>query len=158
MAILDELREVLDGERVEYTVRAHREAFTAKGVAATEHLPESEMAKVVVVRAGDAYWMIVLPASRRIDLQELRDVLDEPGLHLATEEEIACLFPSCEPGAMPPFGRLWSLPVYVDDTLSRHDRIAFNAGNHHETVHMAYADFERIVKPRHASFARPDWE
>jgi Ala-tRNA(Pro) deacylase len=60
--------------------------------------------------------------------------------------------PGCETGAMPPFGNLYGLPVYVDQTLTRDEEIDFNAGSHTELLQLAYADFERLVKPQVTSF------
>jgi Ala-tRNA(Pro) deacylase len=151
MAILTKLKEFLDTNGVRYEVRSHRPAFTAQEVAEAEHIPGREMAKVVMVRDGDDYLMAVLPAPDHLDLDRLGKAAGRDELRLATEREFARLFPGCEPGAMPPFGNLYALPVWVDESLARDDEIAFNAGNHQQTVHMKYADFARLVQPRIAS-------
>jgi len=151
MPILTKLKEFLDANRVRYEVRWHRPAFTAQEVAAAEHVPGREMAKVVMVRDGGEYLMAVLPAPYHVGLERLGKAAGRPGLRLATEAEFAGLFPGCEPGAMPPFGNLYGIPVWVDDSLTRDDEIAFNAGTHEQTVHMKYADFARLVQPRIAS-------
>jgi Ala-tRNA(Pro) deacylase len=109
------------------------------------------MAKVVMVRDGDASLMVVLPAPYHLGLERLGKAAARAGLRLATEAEFAGLFPGCEPGAMPPFGNLYGIPVWVDEALTRDDEIAFNAGNHEQTMHMKYADFARLVQPRVAS-------
>ena len=153
MAILDKLQRALDAEGIPYEVHAHEEAMTARDLAVAEHVPPKEVAKVVVVRADDQMQMVVLPASHRIELQALRDLLGAGHLRLADERELAQVFSQCEVGAMPPFGNFWQMPVWVDDTLSEESEIVFAGGNHRETVHMAYCDFERLVHPRHAAFA-----
>jgi Ala-tRNA(Pro) deacylase len=96
--------------------------------------------------------MAVVPAPYQVGLELLGKAAGTTGLRLATEAEFAGLFPGCEPGAMPPFGNLYSLPVWVDATLAQDDEIAFNAGNHEQTVHVRYADFARLVAPRVAAF------
>ena len=151
MPILTKLREFLDANGVRYEVRSHRTAYTAQEVAAEEHVPGREMAKVVMVRDGGDCLMAVLPAPYHVGLEQLGRAAGRSGLRLATEAEFAGLFPACEPGAMPPFGNLYGIPVWVDETLARDDEIAFNAGNHEQTVHMKYADFARLVEPRVAS-------
>jgi Ala-tRNA(Pro) deacylase len=157
MPILKKLREYLDANGVRYEVRSHPQAFTANAVAAAEHVPRMAMAKVVVVRSGAHFLMTVLPAAYRVDLKPLRREVGKVGLHLATEEEFAGLFPECAPGAMPPFGNLYGIPVWVDEALTKEAEIVFNAGNHEQTVHMAYGDFARLVQPKVASFAEaPD--
>jgi Ala-tRNA(Pro) deacylase len=148
MPILSKLEEFLDANDVRYEVRSHRPAFTAQEVAALEHVPGREMAKVVMVRGGDEYLMAVLPATYRVSLARLGKVAGHAGLRLATEAEFAGLFPGCEPGAMPPFGNLYGIAVWVDESLARDEEIVFNAGNHEQTVHMRYADFARLVRPR----------
>jgi Ala-tRNA(Pro) deacylase len=156
MPILKKLKDYLDANAVSYGVRPHATAFTARGVAAAEHVPGIEVAKVVMLRSGGDFVMAVLPALYKVDVTELRHLLGAPELHLATEAEFTDLFPQCEPGAMPPFGNLYGLPVWVDEPLTRQPEIVFNAGTHTETVHMAYADFARLVKPRVASFGKPE--
>ena len=143
MPILAKLKEFLDDKGVAYTVLSHSPAFTAEEVAAAQHVPARELAKVVMVKADDRFLMVVLPAPYKVDLQKL----PERRARLATEAEFARIFPHCEPGAMPPFGNLFGLPVYVDHTLGRREEIVFQAGTHTQTVRMKYADFARLVRP-----------
>jgi Ala-tRNA(Pro) deacylase len=98
--------------------------------------------------------MAVLPASHTLDLERLRETTGEPGLRLAAEREFADAFPDCEPGAIPPFGQLFGMPVWVDDSLGRERETVFNGGNHRETVHLAYQDFVRLAKPQFGEFSR----
>ncbi len=153
MPILTKLRDFLDSQTVAYEVQTHRQAFTAQEVAAAEHIPGIQVAKVVMLRSGGEFVMVVLPAPFHIDLGRARAALGKPDLVLASEQEFAGLFPKCEPGAMPPFGNLYNLPVWVDESLSKDEKIVFNAGTHTQTVKMRYADFNRLVKPRIASLA-----
>lgn len=148
MPILAKLREYLDRNHVQYEVMSHRQAFTAQEVAAAEHIPGKELAKVVMLRSGKEFLMVVLAAPYRVDLKRAQTVLGKPDLLLATEQEFAGLFPQCEPGAMPPFGNLYDLPVYVDESLTKDDTIVFNAGTHTQTVRMKFADFTRTVQPK----------
>jgi Ala-tRNA(Pro) deacylase len=152
MPILAKLKEFLKAQGVGYEVRTHRPAFTAQEVAAAEHVPGREMAKVVIVRDGGETLMAVLPAPHQVDLDRLGKAAGQPGLRLATEQELADLFPGCDPGAMPPFGNLYGIPVWVDESLTGDREIVFNAGNHEQTVRMAYGDFARLVQPKVAFF------
>lgn len=153
MPILTKLREFLDQNKVQYEVITHRQAFTAQEVAAAEHVPGKQLAKVVILRSGASFLMAVLPAPYRVDLDRAKAALAKPDLVLASEQEFAGLFPQCEAGAMPPFGNLYGLPVYVDQILTRDEVIVFNAGTHTQTVKMKYADFARLVQPAVSSFA-----
>jgi Ala-tRNA(Pro) deacylase len=153
MPILSKLREFLDREKATYEVLTHQQAFTAQEVAEAQHVHGRDMAKVVMVRGGGQLSMLVLPAPARVDLPRARVVLGQPDLALATEAEFARHFPQCEPGAMPPFGNLYGVAVWVDEQLTRDDQIVFNAGTHTQTVRMRYADFARLVQPRVAALA-----
>ncbi len=154
MPILTKLREFLDRNKVNYEVLSHRQAFTAQEVAQAQHTPGRELAKVVMLRSGADFVMAVLPAPYRVDLDIARTALGKPDVQLANEQEFAGLFPKCEAGAMPPFGNLYDIPVYVDRSLTRDEEIVFNAGTHTQTVKMKYADFARLVKPKVVSFAQ----
>ena len=154
MPILTKLKEFLDQNQVEYTHTIHPLAYTAREVASAEHLPAREVAKTVVFLSEQGYGMAVLPADSVVDLEQLRLDLGLSRLRLATEAELGELFPSCELGAMPPFGNLWTLPVYVDGRLAGEDTITFNAGSHRDVIHMHFRDFERLVNPAIVPFAR----
>ena len=153
MPILSKLREFLDQQKVSYEVLSHRQAFTAQEVAQAQHVPGRELAKVVMVRSGGAFVMLVVPAPYRIDLERAKSAVGKTDLVLATEDEFKGLFPQCEAGAMPPFGNLYNLPVYVDQTLTRDEEIVFNAGTHTQTVKMKYDDFARLVQPKIVALA-----
>lgn len=152
--MLAKLRQVLDGNHVPYTPLLHRSAYTAQELAAAEHVPGREHAKVAIIRAKNRLLMAVLPAPQKIDFRELAAVLPEKEARLAGEDEFTGLFPDCEPGAMPPFGNLFGLEVLVDSSLEQDEDIVFQAGSHTESVRMKYADFIRLVRPRVVNFAR----
>jgi len=133
---------------VPFEKQQHGIAFTAHEVAASEHLPGDLVAKVVMVFADGNMFMLVLPASHRADLTKATAALDAKDVWLAGEQEFAKIFPDCEIGAMPPFGNLYGVPVYVDRTLTEDETIVFQAGTHTGTISMAYADYERLVKPQ----------
>jgi Ala-tRNA(Pro) deacylase len=154
MPVLTRLREFLDQNSVDYTHTVHPLAYTAREVAAAEHIPPREVAKTVIFLGEQGYGMAVLPGDSVIDLEQLRLDLGLARLRLATEAELGGLFPACELGAMPPFGNLWGLPVYMDERLRSEETIAFNAGSHRDVIHMRYRDFERLVNPAVLPFAR----
>lgn len=148
MALTERVRRLLEREQVAYEVVPHREAFTAQEVAQASHVPGRQLAKALLVREGfGSYLMVVLPASCRLDLHALEEVTGRRKLALATEDELRQVFPDCEVGAMPPFGGLYGLPVYLDACFAKADRIVFQAGNHHEVARMQYRDYERLAGP-----------
>ncbi len=144
---VEKLRAFLDEHHVKYVTIRHSRAFTAQEVADSAHIPGKELAKTVIVRLDGRLAMVVLPAPERISLDGLGAATGAGSVDLASETEFSSLFPNCEVGAMPPFGNLWDMPVFVDRHLREDERIAFNAGSHTELVQLAYADFERLVRP-----------
>jgi len=140
--------------KVPFQVIHHPLAYTAQEVAAAEHVPGKMLAKLVMVFADGKLVMLALPAPHRADLNKAAVALGAREVRLAHEEEFAAAFPDCEVGAMPPFGNLYDLPVYVDNALAEDETIIFSAGTHTDTISMKYADFERLVKPTVAAFAR----
>lgn len=149
----EKLKGFLDGNKVTYKVAAHPEVYTSQEIAQALHVPGKELAKVVVIKAGDRFVMTVLPASSKIDMARLKETLGEKEVKLATEEEFQDLFPGCEVGAMPPFGNLYGLEVYVDRSLTGDEEIFFQAGNHVESIRMKCKDYLNLVKPKVADFA-----
>ena len=141
------LKEFLDHHSVRYVVITHSPAFTAQEIAANAHIPGKELAKAVMVKIDGDMAMAVLPASRHVDFDAMETAIGIGSIDLATEAEFRDLFPQCELGAMPPFGNLYGIPVYVAVALAEDEDIAFNAGTHRELVRMKYKDYERLVQP-----------
>jgi Ala-tRNA(Pro) deacylase len=146
------LKEYLDANHVKYVSIIHSKAYTAQEVAASAHVSGKIMAKTVIVELDGKQAMAVLPANRKIVLQDLREITGSEQVKFASEEQFQQRFPDCETGAMPPFGSLYGMDVYVADSLAQNDEIAFNAGSHIEVIKLPYADFERLAQPRLVSF------
>ncbi len=146
------LKEFLDENQVKYVTVTHSLAYTARQIAVSAHIPAKEMAKSVILMADDKPVMVVVPASQRVALGRMRKIIGAEAVCLADESQFQALFPGCELGAMPPFGNLYGMEVYVSDKLSEDELIAFNAGSHTELVRMAYSDFARLVKPAVVEF------
>lgn len=147
------LKEFLDSNKVKYVAISHSQAFTAQEIAASAHVPGRQLAKTVVVSLDGNMAMAVLPATHHVDLRLLKKAAGAKKVELAGEREFKDLFPDCEVGAMPPFGNLYDLEVYVAANLAEGEEIAFNAGSHTELVRMAYQDFEKLVKPKVVEFS-----
>lgn len=142
------LQEYLDEQKVRYVSIKHSPAFTAQEIAASAHIPGREVAKTVIVKLDGTMAMVVLPAPRMVRMNHLKAQVGADRVELATEEEFKNRFPDCEVGAMPPFGNLYEMDTFVEESLTRDEEIAFNAGTHTELLRMAFADFARIVNPR----------
>ena len=141
------LIECLDENKIRYEVLHHPEAVTAQRIAQAEHVKGRYHAKVVIVKSGDDHLMVVLPADHHIDLEKVEKAVGKAA-SLDREQEFKSLFPDCVIGAMPPFGNLYGLPTYVDQSLAEQDYIVFEAGTHTDAIKMSYGDYEKIVKPK----------
>ncbi len=144
---IQKLKNYLDNNKIKYVIISHSPAYTALEVAASAHIPGQELAKTVMVKIDERLTMIVLPSRYKIDFNLLNVLTETKNVKLATEEEFSDKFPDCEVGAMPPFGNLYNIEVYVAETLTKDDEIAFAAGSHSELVKLSYKDFEKLVKP-----------
>ena len=149
---VQKLKDYLDKNKVRWVSIRHSTAYTASAIAASAHVKGKNLAKSVIVKLDGKLAMAVLPSKFRVDLEQLRQAAQAGAAELATEEDFAKAFANCEEGAMPPFGNLYGVPVYVEKSLAEDEEIAFNACSHSELIQLAYKDFAGLVKPTVASF------
>lgn len=149
------MTQVLDDASIGYEVIHHRVDYSAMETAHDTHTPGREFAKTVVLATPEGHVMAVLPATSRVDLLRFARAVGAAEVRLATEDELADLFPDCQVGAEPPFGRLYGVPVFVDASLADQEHITFNAGTHDEAIRMRFADYEKLEQPRRAAFVAP---
>lgn len=158
MSTLQNCLYYLDSHGIRYAHTTHSPAYTAKEVAAAEHIPARRMSKTVICRDKGGYAMVVVPADSYLDLEQLRTAIGVPTLYIAEENELYSLFPEAELGSMPPLGPLFNLRVYLDRQVANQEFIAFNAGTHRDVIHMRAADFKFLVRPVIGDFCRPSYE
>jgi Ala-tRNA(Pro) deacylase len=148
MALNQRLQRLFEENEILHHVFPHREVYTAQDVARTTHVSGALMAKPIIVHeSANRWYMAVVAAPHHVDLATIHRMTGRPKGRLATEEELRRLFPDCEVGAMPPFGWLYGMPMYIDDSFRRHDDIWFQAGNHREVVQMRFHDYEKFAGP-----------
>ena len=150
---LTKIKNFLDEYNIKYTIIKHSSAYTAQEIAASAHISGKELAKTVVIKIDGKMAMAVLPASYKISFDELKEVLGVEKVRLAYEQEFIDKFPDCEVGAMPPFGNIYGMDVYVAESLADDEEIAFNACSHTELIRMKYKDFEELAKPKRLKFS-----
>jgi Ala-tRNA(Pro) deacylase len=150
---LSSLREYLDRHNARYLVISHSAAFTAQGIAALAHISGKELAKTVMVKLNDRLVMAVLPAAFHLDLELLKRASGTQVAEIAAEEDFRELFPECETGAMPPFGHLYGIELLVEESLSKHREITFNACSHRELIRLDWKDFQKLARPKLMRFA-----
>lgn len=143
---IQKLKAFLDDNDVKYTIIQHSRACTAQEIAEQTHIPGKELAKTVMVMIAGKVAMAIVPASHLVDFDCLSDVAGT-SVDLADEGDFVELFPNCDVGAMPPFGNLYDMSMYVSETLTEDEFIAFSAGSHAEVMRLLYADFARLTNP-----------
>lgn len=141
------LHRLLDANHVDYQTIHHPTSYSAQQTAAVAHVPGRELAKAVIVHIDGALAMVVQNASGMVPLGRVKAAAGARDVHLANEQEFRDWFPDCDLGAMPPFGNLYGMEVFVTEALTHDDEIAFNAGTHTELIRLRYADFARLAHP-----------
>ncbi len=142
------LQKLLDKNNIKYQIITHAPAYTAQEIAARAHISGRDLAKTIIVKIDNKLAMLVGPSNKLFDFAALKKLTNAESIELASEYEFQEIFDDCEVGAQPPFGNLYDMDVYVDDSLLEDDNIAFNAGNHSELVQMRYEDWTNLVKPK----------
>ena len=142
-----QLTTFLDSHQIDYTLINHSPTYTAQETAQSTHIPGREVAKTVVVLIDGVAAMVIEPATSHVNLGKLKKLTGAKMVSLADERDFDELFPDCERGAMSPFGNLRDMQVYVDESLTQDEQIAFNADSHTELIRLAYRDFEALVQP-----------
>lgn len=152
MSMPERLESILERNHVHYSPISHVPTFSAQYAAAVMHAPGKDVAKTVALRAGKNNLLAVLPAPCHVNLKKLSALLGVP-VGKIEEQECYKLFPDCEPGAIPAFGELYGLPVYMDQALAEEPEIILNTGSRSDAIRMSSVDFIRIVKPHVCMFA-----
>ena len=147
------LSDYLDGRHIPYTTISHQPTYTAQEIAANTHISGKDLAKTVMIKLDGKMVMAVVPAAYNVNFQLLKEATGATDIELAREDEFMDLFPDFDVGAMPPFGNLYGLDVYVAESLAEDEVIAFNAGTHTDLIKMAFVTYARLVKPKILRFS-----
>jgi len=141
------IKDYLQENKVKWKTIPHTPWYTAQEIAASAHVAGKRLAKTVIIKLGEELAMVVLPAYEHVNYSQIKEITGESDVDLARESDFKSRFPECEVGAMPPFGNLYDMKVFVSNNLS-HDQIAFNSGSHSELMEISYKDFIDLVKPK----------
>jgi Ala-tRNA(Pro) deacylase len=147
------LKHFLQELEIDYDLQSHPHTEDSTHTASAAHVSGNRLAKAVVLEDDLGCLVAVVPATRRVALGEVHLQLDR-NLGLATESEVARLFPDCEPGAIPPIGRAFGLDTVVDTGLLNEPEVWFEAGDHEALVHVSGNQFRSLMadaRPGHIS-------
>ncbi len=145
--VLERLTAALDGGGIEYHQTEHAAVFTSTEAAAIRGVSLHSGAKALIIKGGNAFLMVVLPADLALDSAALRNVLGTRRTRFADKEEVLKIT-GLTPGSIPPFGSLFGLPTFCDERLADNERINFNAGSHTVSIQMEYSDYVRFERPQ----------
>lgn len=158
MTVPGNIKNFLDNQGISYEILTHRETFSSGEEARAAGEVPSHVAKTLVIKTSNGDVLAVLPASERIDVHKLRDILNDNHARLATEEEMAHDYAQYELGAVPPLGELIGDTVVLDQQLEQADEILFAAGTHSDSIKMRGEDFLKLVHPHVADLAEAPGE
>ena len=143
------VQEFLREHHAAHQVIDHPAAYSAQRMAEIVHVTGDKVAKTVLLRDGSGfcYYLAIVPASARVDLDKVRDAMGAPDLDLATEQEVAARCRDCEVGAMPPFGSQLGMETLIDESLAASDEIVFEGNTHHQAIRMRFSDYYELEHP-----------
>lgn len=145
MSISPRLRSYLDRRGLRFEEVPHERAMCAAQAAKAAHVEREQVAKAVLVQAGDSYMLAVVPASRQVRFDQLQSWLGRP-VRLAEERESEDLFADCDLGAIPPVGGAYDLETILDDSLLEAEDVYFEGGDHRTFVHMYAEDWRKLMR------------
>jgi Ala-tRNA(Pro) deacylase len=153
MGIALTLRQYLDDKHVDYDVMKHKRTLSAEGTAHASHVPGERLAKGVVLTREGGFVVAVIPASAKVRLDVIERMLHCP-VQLASEDEIAELFPDCDAGAVPPVPEAYAVEAFVDESLDKQPDVYLEGGDHRSLIHISGEEFRALMRNvRHAPIA-----
>lgn len=153
MTIAAKLQKYLADHNVGYDLVSHEPTMSSMRTAEAGRVPGDRLAKGVVLRDKESYWIAVLPATHHVRLADIRSNLGQD-VDFATEQEIEQVFSDCERGAVPPLGACYGVGVIIDDRIGQQADVYFEGGDHATLIHMSQGDFARLnATAQHGSFA-----
>ncbi|PIS42831.1 MAG: hypothetical protein COT24_01485 [Candidatus Kerfeldbacteria bacterium CG08_land_8_20_14_0_20_40_16] len=153
MPISKKILDHLDKNKIKYEILKHKTVYTAYDLANTLKKKLSEIAKTLVVKADQSYYLIVVPAHYRLDLGKLKKILQAKKIEIAKENVMAKIF-KVKPGAITPFGTIHKVGVVIDQALAKTQKVIMGAGSFTESLHLKIKDFLKLENPTKASIGK----
>ncbi len=148
MAIAPTVQRYLADEDVTFKVLSHPLTQTSSETAHASHISGNRVAKAVLLRDGDGYWLAVVPATHHVRLELVERWLSRP-VEVASEQEVGRLFPDCEVGAIPVIGQAYALEVILDESLTGQNEVCFEGGDHESLIQVSGEQFGQLMAAAH---------
>lgn len=155
MSVSMRLESFLKKEGIPYEVVRHPRSVTARETAVAEHIPAGQVAKAVMIKVGGRDTMLVIPASTVLDWFKVEKAFGTHDVRLEREVEFRDIFDDCEAGAMPPMGKLYGVPCFVDYGILASGFVAFNAGTHQDSIRISVEDYLKLTGAKVADLSVP---
>ncbi|MBI4080786.1 MAG: hypothetical protein HY430_03385 [Candidatus Levybacteria bacterium] len=143
----DAIRSLLERNNIEYELIEHTPVFTSEQAAAIRGMSKSQGAKSLLIKAQEAFYLMIIPGDRKLDGKKVKTLLGAKEIRFATPQEVVQVM-HCEVGACYPFGNIIHVTMYVDVTLSKNNVISFNPGVHDKSIKMMWKDYQSIIQPQ----------
>lgn len=150
--IFEVIKGLLEEKKINYQIKNHPPTHTSEESALHRKEPLKIGVKAMILKTDQEFVMLVIPGDRKIDSKKVKDIFNSKSLRFASKEELWEIT-SLVPGAIPPFGSLFNLPMLVDKALLEEEYMAFNAGSLEKSIKMKTKDYVEIVKPKVEEFS-----
>ena len=145
MGVAMTLQEFMESHDLHYDLVEHTHTDSSMRTAEAAHIPGDQLAKPVLLGDEDSYLLAVIPATHRLELDRLNQMMARQ-LQLITEAEMESTFSDCEKGAIPPIGSAYGIDTVVDMGLTHQEDVYFESGDHEHLVHMKGEDFRHLME------------
>lgn len=144
-SVFETIRRFLDENQIVYRTVHHEPTFTSEESARARGEEVKIGGKAIVLKVGDVFRLFVLSAALKIDSDAIKEHFQTKSTRFANAEELSD-FTGLVPGSVPPFGfPILPFELYVDNSILRNEKIAFNAGSLTDSIVMRTSDYLKIA-------------
>jgi Ala-tRNA(Pro) deacylase len=144
MSISNTIRSYIERRAVPFELLVHKHTQSSWESAGAAHIKRSHLAKAVIVKQEDEFMMVVVPSDYHVHLGKLHQLLERE-VGLASEDELAQLFPDCDLGAIPPLGTAYKMITFVDRSLLNRSEVYFESGDHEHLIKVSGDEFAQLL-------------
>ena len=145
MAVSKKIISFLEKNKVKYEILKHRTVYTAFDKAKTLKIPEKMVGKTLVLKTDGKLAMVLIPANKNLDKEKIKKLLKAKKVELVSERLIKNKFKGVKVGAIPPFGNLWGLRTFIDNSLMREKEIILNGGDYNFSIKLKSKEIKKLV-------------
>jgi len=145
MGVATTIQDYLESHRVVFDVLEHPHTDSTLRTAEAAHISGDQLAKPVLLGDDSSYLLAIIPATHRLELDRLNQVMAR-SLEMIEEDEMEATFSDCEKGAIPAIGDAYGIDTVLDTSLSHQSDVYFESGDHEHLIHMTGEDFRHLME------------